>query len=64
MQPQLTTRRHGVWWLVPTSLGGLMLLLLVWGHGVLAELGTVIPLPCPRCTPSERDILEAGVCSL
>ena len=37
MQPQLTTRRHGVWWLVPTALGGLMLLLLIWCYGVLAN---------------------------
>ena len=46
MQPQLTTRRHGVWWLVPTSLGGL-LLLLVWCHGVLAEAApsSLFPLP-------------------
>jgi membrane-bound lytic murein transglycosylase D len=47
MQPQLTTRRHGVWWLVPTSLGGLMLLLLVWCYGVLAEpaSSSLFPLP-------------------
>jgi peptidoglycan lytic transglycosylase D len=47
MQPQLTTRRQGVWWLVPTSLGGLMLLLLVWCYGVLAEpaSSSLFPLP-------------------
>jgi membrane-bound lytic murein transglycosylase D len=47
MQPQLTTRRHGVWWLVPTSLGGLLLLLLVWCHGVLAQSApsSLFPLP-------------------
>jgi len=47
MQPQLTTRRHGVWWWVPTSLGGLILLLLVWCHGVLAEpaASSLFPLP-------------------
>src|SRR5262245_55355912 len=47
MQPQLTTRRHGVWWLVPTSLGGLLLLLLVWCYGVLAEpaSSSLFPLP-------------------
>jgi membrane-bound lytic murein transglycosylase D len=46
MQPQLTTRRHGVWWLVPTSLGGL-LLLLVWCYGVLAQStpSSLFPLP-------------------
>ena len=47
MQPQLTTRRHGVWWLVPTSLGGLMLLLLVWCHGVLAEAAPSALFPLP-----------------
>ena len=47
MQPQLTTRRHGVWWLVPTSLGGLLLLLLVWCYVVLAEpaSSSLFPLP-------------------
>ena len=47
MQPQLTTRRHGVWWLVPTSLGGLMLLLLIWCYEVLAESApsSLFPLP-------------------
>ena len=47
MQPQRTTRRYGVWWLVPTSLGGLMLLLLVWCYGVLAEpaSSSLFPLP-------------------
>ncbi len=47
MRPQLTTRRHGVWWLVPTSLGGLLLLLLVWCHGVLAASApsSLFPLP-------------------
>jgi membrane-bound lytic murein transglycosylase D len=47
MQPQLTPRRHGVWWLVPATLGGLMLLLLVWCHGVLAEAApsSLFPLP-------------------
>jgi membrane-bound lytic murein transglycosylase D len=47
MQPQLTTRRHGVWWLVPTSLGGLMLLLLVWCYGVLAEAAPSALFPLP-----------------
>ena len=47
MQPQRTTRRHGVWWLVPTSLGGLMFLLLVWGHGVLAEPAPLALFPVP-----------------
>jgi peptidoglycan lytic transglycosylase D len=47
MQPQRTTRRHGVRWLVPTSLGGLMLLLLIWCYGVLAEpaSSSLFPLP-------------------
>ncbi len=47
MQPQLTTRRQGVGWLVPTSLGGLMLLLLVWCYGVPAEpaSSSLFPLP-------------------
>ena len=54
MQPQLTTRRHGVWWLVPTSLGGLMLLLLVWGHGVLAE-------PAPSALFPLPDVLRPNV---
>ena len=54
MQPQLTTRRHGVWWLVPTSLGGLMLLLLVWGHGVLAE-------PAPSSLFPVPDVLRPNV---
>jgi membrane-bound lytic murein transglycosylase D len=47
MQPQLTTRRHGVWWLVPTSLGGLLLLFFVWCYGVLAEpaSSSLFPLP-------------------
>jgi membrane-bound lytic murein transglycosylase D len=47
MQPQLTTRRHGVWWLVLTSLGGLLLLLLIWCYGVLAEpaSSSLFPLP-------------------
>jgi membrane-bound lytic murein transglycosylase D len=54
MQPQLTTRRHGVWWLVPTSLGGLMLLLLVWGHGVFAE-------PAPSSLFPIPDVLRPNV---
>ena len=47
MQPQLATRRHGVWWLVPASLGGLLLLLLVWCHGVPAASApsSLFPLP-------------------
>ena len=47
MQPQLVTRRHGVWWLVPTLLGGLMLLLFVWCYRVLAEpaSSSLFPLP-------------------
>lgn len=47
MQPQLTTRRHGVWWLVPTVLGGLMLLLLIWcyeGRATSAQ-SSLFPLP-------------------
>jgi len=47
MQPQLTTRRRSVRWLVPTSLGGLTFLLLVWCFVVLADTApsSLFPLP-------------------
>src|SRR5215510_11605901 len=47
MQPQLTTRRRSVRLLVPTSLGGLILLLLVWCFVVLADTAPspLFPLP-------------------
>jgi membrane-bound lytic murein transglycosylase D len=47
MQPQLATRRHGVRWLGPAALGGLLLLLLGWCHGALAAStpSSLFPLP-------------------
>ena len=48
MQPQLTTRRPGVWWLVPTALGGLMLLLLIWCYEVLATSAPASLFPLPE----------------
>ena len=47
MQPQLATHRHGVRWLGPAALGGLLLLLLGWCHGALAASApsSLFPLP-------------------
>jgi membrane-bound lytic murein transglycosylase D len=47
MQPQFTTRRRSVRWLVPASLGGLAFLLLVWCFVVLADTApsSLFPLP-------------------